>query len=83
MAFEKRDLSGAVFKNKKPMNENSPNMTGNAMIDGVEYWVNGWTKTNKDGEKWISLAFKRKDGPKQQQKPEKTSYDIDADSIPF
>jgi hypothetical protein len=27
------------------------------MIDGKMYWVKGWTKTTRSGEKWISLSF--------------------------
>ncbi len=82
MAFEQRDLSGAIFKNKKPLSEKSPPLTGNAMIDGKEYWVNAWTKTDKNGEKWISLAFKLKEGGSAPKK-EATSYDLVDDDIPF
>jgi hypothetical protein len=60
MAFEQRELSGSLFKNDKKETEKHPNMTGTALIDGVEYWVSGWTKEGTNG-KWISLAFKPKD----------------------
>jgi hypothetical protein len=82
MAFEKRDLSGALFKNQKPMSDKSANLTGNAIVDGVEYWVSGWTKTRDNGEKWISMSFKRKEAPTIQAS-KATSYDLDDDSIPF
>lgn len=69
MAYELRELSGSLFKNDKKETEKHPNMTGSALIDGVEYFVSGWTKEGNKG-KWISLAFKPKDAkPKQPAKP--------------
>lgn len=60
MAYEQRELQGSLFKNTKKEKDSHPNMTGTALIDGVEYWVSGWTKEGNGG-KWISLAFKAKD----------------------
>lgn len=69
MAYEQRDMSGSLFKNDKKETEKHPNMTGSALIDGVEYWVSAWTKEGNNG-KWMSLAFKAKDAkPKQPAKP--------------
>jgi hypothetical protein len=81
MAFEQRDMSGSTFKNKKVTNANAPTLTGSAMIDGTEYWMSSWVKTDKNGDKWMSHSFKRKDemsGAKRE-----TSYDVDNDEIPF
>lgn len=74
MAFEKRDLSGALFTNKDRKTDNHPNMNGYVMVEGKEYWLSGWTK---DGEKgrWISLALKPKEEQPQQKRQERTSYD--------
>jgi len=79
MAFEKRELSGSLFKNEKKTEEKHPQMQGSCLIDGVDYWISAWTK---DGEKgrWQSLAFKRKDA-KPDAKPAPASDDDD--SIPF
>lgn len=63
MAYELRDMSGSLFPNKKKESEKHPNLTGSVMVDGVEYYVSGWTKEGNNG-KWISLAFKPKDGEK-------------------
>ena len=60
MSFEQRDNSGSLFKNKKKTEEKHPNLTGQAKIDGVDYWLSGWTKETKDGDKWVSLSFKKK-----------------------
>ena len=51
--------SGALFKNERKAKENDPGMTGQAEIDGVEYWISGWSKDGK-GKKFLSLSFKRK-----------------------
>lgn len=61
MAFEQRDNSGALFRNAKKSEEKHPNATGTAMIGGVMYYISSWTKTTNTGDKFQSLAFKRKD----------------------
>jgi len=62
MAYEQRDNTGAMFKNTRKENDKQPNLTGNALIEGVDYWVSGWTKVDKNNENWISFSLKRKDG---------------------
>lgn len=56
MAYEQKDNSGSIFKNNKKKSDNSPPLTGKAMIGGVMYWVSAWTKTDKNDEKWISFS---------------------------
>ncbi len=63
MAFEQRDLSGALFKNKRKTAPGHPEYTGQAKIEGVEYWVSAWLKETQSGEKYMSLAYTRKDDP--------------------
>jgi hypothetical protein len=87
VAFEQKDNSGAIFKNKNPKNDKSPPLTGNAMIGGVEYWISAWSKTDKNGEKWISLAVNPKNPSAAQTQTSKaverdTSKILD-DDIPF
>lgn len=88
MAYEKRDMSGILFKNKdKEDGDRRPEYTGNIMIGGIEYWLSAWVKMSSSGNKFMSLAVKAKD----EQKPVKAqrvpgkpqaSEDMD-DSIPF
>jgi len=59
MAWEQKDFEGSLFKNSKRENDRQPNLSGSAKINGVEYWVSGWTKGEGE-KKWISLAFKAK-----------------------
>lgn len=79
MAYEQKEMSGSIFKNEKKEKDSHPNMTGSALIDGVEYWVSAWTKEGKKG-RWQSLAFKRKDA--RTAKPAKQSKPDDED-LPF
>ena len=52
MAYEQRDNSGSLFKNdKKQEGDSKPNMSGKAMIDGVMYFFDAWTKTTGEGKK--------------------------------
>lgn len=81
MAYEQRDNSGTLFKNEKKTSEKHPNMTGSAMIDGVEYWISAWTKEGKKG-RFQSLAFTRKE-ERQQGQVEQDYYNSTNDDIPF
>jgi hypothetical protein len=86
MAYEMKELSGSLFKNQKKEKDTHPNATGSALIDGVEYWVSAWTKEDKNGNKWQSLAFKPKDEAKPEQKQERKSggtFSEMASDIPF
>jgi hypothetical protein len=85
MAFETKELQGSLFKNTKREKDGQPNMTGSAKIDGVEYWVSGWTKGEGD-RRWISLAFKPKDGTvvvKDDKRPGGKEPKFEPDEIPF
>lgn len=77
-------MSGSLFKNKdKEKGDKRPNAKGSCMIDGVEYWVDAWTKEDKNGNPWQSLSFKRKDeqrGPKKE--PQKSAAYADDDGGP-
>ena len=39
MAYEQKENSGAIFKNEKREKDTHPNMTGTALIGGVEYFI--------------------------------------------
>jgi hypothetical protein len=67
MAYEQKDMSGALFKNDKREKDSHPHAKGSALIDGVEYWVSAWTKEGSKG-KFQSLSFQRKE---QKQQPTK------------
>ena len=81
MSFEKREGSGALFKNDKEGVEARPDYRGDILVDGVEYWLSGWIKEGKNG-KFMSLQAKRKDAPQPVIKDTKTPPGISED-IPF
>lgn len=68
MAYEMNDMTATLFKNKKKESEKHPDRTGTAKINGVDYWMSGWVKQTKDGEQFLSMAFKLKES-KQESKP--------------
>lgn len=62
MAFEKRDMTGALFVNDRKEADNHPDRTGYIIINGVEYWLSGWLKKSERGP-FLSLAVKPKEAP--------------------
>lgn len=57
MAFETKELSGALFKNDKKGNENAPDYKGNCKIAGQDWEIGAWLKTSPKGTKYMSLSF--------------------------
>jgi hypothetical protein len=74
-------MSGSLFKNDRRGKDTHPNATGTAMIEGVLYEIAAWTKQDKNGNPWQSLAFKRKDekpaAPAKNAAPAKDDFDDD------
>ena len=60
-SFQQKDNSGSLFRNDKREKDSHPHAKGSAMIDGVAYFVSAWTKEDKNGNRYQSLAFTRKD----------------------
>jgi len=78
---------GVLFRNDKKETEKHPDMTGSLDVDGVEYYLSGWTKTSKQGKKFLSVSVSPKQKVAQQhvqkakqQFNQEVDYD---DSIPF
>lgn len=83
MAFETRELSGALFKNERQEHERQPGYTGNCKIDGVEYWISGWVKEGRSGKKFFSLSFQPKDAVREPLSNTRTPDFTEDDDIPF
>ena len=73
---------GALWKNDKREKDTHPQLKGQAEVDGVEYWVSGWT-SNEGGKKpVVSLSFKRKDAQTAPRPEPPQTKDFD-DDIPW
>jgi hypothetical protein len=57
---QEHDNSGSLFKNDRKEKPNHADYTGNATIDGVDYWMNAWIKEGKNGRKFMSFSFRPK-----------------------
>ena len=86
MAYEMKDGSGSLFKNKRKETDNHPDYNGSIMLNDVEHWLSAWIKTPKNGgDKYMSLSVGK---PKEQrqaprdndQQREAAPYDSE---IPF
>lgn len=81
MSYDKKDNTGALFKNERATSDTHPQATGSATIDGVEYFVDAWTNQDRNGNRYQSLKFKRKDkqqtGKPAARQERSTSYDRD------
>ncbi len=85
MPFEHRDMSGSIFKNDRREKETHPHYTGSCKINGQEFWISAWIKeaTGKSKGKWMSFAFKPKEGSGGHTAGMDASLDDFDDDIPF
>jgi len=83
MAFEQRDLSGALFRNDRKTQDNHPDHTGTCTIEGKEYYVSAWIKTSSAGKKYFSMAYTLKDVSKVQKADPPAIHEDFDDDIPF
>lgn len=88
---------GTIAKNDRKTEDNHPDIAGSINVEGRDFWLNGWLKTNsKDGSKFYSLTVKPKearssppsnqivnrDDPRTSQRGQHDD-DLDSDTIPF
>lgn len=55
--MSQKDNSGVLFKNKKEK-DSWPDYTGKCQIDGKDKEIAAWVKRDKNGNSFMSLAFK-------------------------
>lgn len=78
--------SGAIFPAREKKTEKHPDMTGSLNVDGVEYYVSGWTKVSQKGQKFLSLSVKAKEQVAKQnvrQAQQVVANDFEDDDLPF
>lgn len=85
MAYEMKDMTFSAFKNKKKEQKTHADLTGTALIEGKEYWVNVWKKTDKNGDTWLSGSIrpKVKNEEKKTNAPKASVPQEFNDEIPF
>ena len=77
---------GSLFKNEKKTEEKHPDLNGSLNVDGKEFWISGWSKVSKGGQKFISLSIREKqEQTRQISKPttKAKAEDFGNDDIPW
>lgn len=67
--------TGVIFTNKKKTSDKHPDRTGSLNVDGVEYWLSGWIKKDKNGQPFMSLSIKAKEEKRAAPKPRRPMTD--------
>ena len=86
MAFERRNMTGALFKNKDKGNEKHPDYRGYVKVGDVEYDLAAWIKKPQSGgDKYMSMSVRVHDeqhprSSEDQAPPPSRDFD---DDIPF
>lgn len=76
--------SGALFVNAKKVTDKHPDRNGSLNVDGVDYWISGWLKKDKNGNTFMSLSVKPKeDKPRQSSAPTRKSRNDDFENKQF
>jgi hypothetical protein len=79
-------MRGVLFRNDKREKDSQPQAKGTCQIDGVEYWVSAWTDTDRNGNKYQSLSFQKKediDRQGMQQVRQSAEPEFHDDDLPF
>lgn len=79
--FQHKPNRGSLFASDKKTSDAHPTHKGSANIDGVEYWLSAWVN-EKNGRRYFSLGFERKDKQRQSRQPQQPAGDFDSD-LPF
>ena len=74
---------GMIMKNPNKTADNHPDQSGSINVDGKEYWLSGWIKESKAGNRFLSLSIKPKDSQSKPQKQQSKVVDSPNDDIPF
>lgn len=56
MAFDRKDMTGALFPNDKEGNDKRPDWRGSVLIEGKTWYVSAWEQVaQSDGKRYLSL----------------------------
>jgi hypothetical protein len=74
---------GIFGRNERKTQDTHPDFTGSVNVGGVEYWLDGYKQTRKDGSgSFLSLRVKPKEAPAAPAR-QQASGPNDADDFPF
>jgi uncharacterized protein (DUF736 family) len=59
--YEQKPNTASLFRNERKEKDTHPDHKGTANIEGVEYWMDAWINTTKEGKKYFGIKFKRKE----------------------
>ena len=86
MAYEPKDMSGSLFKNDRKEKDTHADYRGSALIGGVDHWMDAWINEDRNGNKYMAVKFKPKDGAgngsQSRSQPADLGDDL-SDSVPF
>jgi len=51
------DMTGAIFTNRYKRSDKQPDYTGKVTINGEEYRIAGWKRTDRNGNAFMSIAL--------------------------
>lgn len=71
------NMRGVLFKNNKKESDKHPDYKGEVNIEGIEYWQSAWINEDKNGKKYMSQKFEKKE-----QNTQQTNY-ANKDNPPF
>lgn len=58
---ERKNGNGALFPNERKKSDSHPDMTGTLVgLDGEEYWISAWNKTDRNTKPFVSIAIQKK-----------------------
>lgn len=80
--FAQDDFSGALFRNEEKRHDKSPDYTGTATVDGVEYRMAAWINESRAGRKYMKIKFEMRDRTEPARPRASTTTELD-DEIPF
>lgn len=86
MSWERKNNTATLFENNDKEMPTHCDYHGEALVDGVEYWINLWVKTSQKGEEYFSVSLnpkkKKLDKPKQTESQSYQQKESDSD-LPF
>ena len=57
MAYETKNMSGALFPNENRTSDKAPHFKGDSNVEGTMWKVAAWKTTSKAGKKYLSLKY--------------------------